>query len=288
MTTGVSNATGPPRAPQVSHWVSFITIRYRNLTFRRPCPGTVGRRWPGPDPRAGPRGRSHPDVVTEVTGHAGPRRAAWTAVAARTARCPDGTIWSTCVFSRPLRRVAQGVCRRRVAAGALGVAHYDKSVTVAVDGQPSSVHVFGSTVGDVLAKQDIAVGAHDVVGPPRPAAGRRRRRLGALRPQADGDGRRPDQGVLDHGHHGGRGAGRARHPCRQGRAVRLPLRAARPRGWPRVDDAQGSGGHRRRRQERTVTTTGATVAGVLQSSEITSAGDDRVTPGPPRPRSPTA
>ncbi|HET7821225.1 MAG TPA: ubiquitin-like domain-containing protein [Ornithinibacter sp.] len=52
-----------------------------------------------------------------------------------------------------------------MAAGSVGVAHYDKAVEVSVDGQPSSVHVLGSTVADVLDKQDIAVGPHDVVVP---------------------------------------------------------------------------------------------------------------------------
>ncbi|MGA8978943.1 MAG: ubiquitin-like domain-containing protein [Pedococcus sp.] len=50
-------------------------------------------------------------------------------------------------------------------AGAVGVSHLDKSVTVSVDGKTSTVHSFGSTVGDVLAKQDITVKEHDVVVP---------------------------------------------------------------------------------------------------------------------------
>ncbi|HYN67023.1 MAG TPA: ubiquitin-like domain-containing protein [Ornithinibacter sp.] len=45
------------------------------------------------------------------------------------------------------------------------MAHYDKAVQVSVDGKPSSVHVLGSTVSDVLDKQDITVGPHDVVVP---------------------------------------------------------------------------------------------------------------------------
>jgi uncharacterized protein YabE (DUF348 family) len=69
------------------------------------------------------------------------------------------------LFSRPLRHAAQGAAALAVAAGSVGVAHYDKAVEVSVDGQPSSVHVLGSTVGDVLDKQDIAVGPHDVVVP---------------------------------------------------------------------------------------------------------------------------
>ena len=69
------------------------------------------------------------------------------------------------LFSRPLRHAAQGVAALVVAAGSVGVAHYDKAVQVSVDGQPTSVHVLGSTVADVLDKQDIAVGPHDVVVP---------------------------------------------------------------------------------------------------------------------------
>jgi len=69
------------------------------------------------------------------------------------------------LFSRPLRHAAQGVAALVVAAGSVGVAHYDKAVQVSVDGQPTSVHVLGSTVADVLDKQDIVVGPHDVVVP---------------------------------------------------------------------------------------------------------------------------
>lgn len=69
------------------------------------------------------------------------------------------------LFSRPLRHAAQGVAAIAVAAGSVGVAHYDKAVQVSVDGKPATVHVFGSTVADVLDKQDIDLGAHDVVVP---------------------------------------------------------------------------------------------------------------------------
>ncbi len=69
------------------------------------------------------------------------------------------------LFTRPLRHAAQGAAALAVAAGSLGVAHYDKAVEVSVDGRQSSVHVLGSTVADVLDKQDIAVGPHDVVVP---------------------------------------------------------------------------------------------------------------------------
>jgi len=45
------------------------------------------------------------------------------------------------------------------------MAQYDKAVSLSLDGDSSSVHVFGSTVGDLLAKQEIAVGEHDLVQP---------------------------------------------------------------------------------------------------------------------------
>lgn len=69
------------------------------------------------------------------------------------------------MISRSVRYVAQAGVVAAVAAGAFGIAHLDKAVTLSVDGQTSSVHVLGSTVGDLLAKQDITVGAHDSVSP---------------------------------------------------------------------------------------------------------------------------
>jgi uncharacterized protein YabE (DUF348 family) len=50
-------------------------------------------------------------------------------------------------------------------AGAVGVSQFDKSVNLSVDGKTSSVHAFGGTVADVLEKQDISIGEHDVVVP---------------------------------------------------------------------------------------------------------------------------
>ncbi|MFC7491280.1 MULTISPECIES: ubiquitin-like domain-containing protein [unclassified Knoellia] len=69
------------------------------------------------------------------------------------------------MISRPLRLAAQGAAALTVAAGSFGVAHLDKAVAVSVDGQTSSLHVFGSTVGDALAKKGIKVGEHDQVVP---------------------------------------------------------------------------------------------------------------------------
>ncbi|CCH77815.1 conserved exported hypothetical protein [Nostocoides japonicum T1-X7] len=69
------------------------------------------------------------------------------------------------MISRPLRRVAQGAAVVTVVAGAIGVSQFDKTVTLSVDGKSTTAHVFASTVGDVLAKEDIKVGPHDVVAP---------------------------------------------------------------------------------------------------------------------------
>jgi len=69
------------------------------------------------------------------------------------------------LISRPLRWAAQGAAVAVVAVGALTMAQYDKAVSLSLDGDTSSVHVFGSTVGDLLAKQDVPVGEHDIVQP---------------------------------------------------------------------------------------------------------------------------
>ncbi len=69
------------------------------------------------------------------------------------------------MITRPVRRIAQAAVVTSLVAGAVGVAHLDKSVTLSVDGKASTVHAFGSTVGDILEKQDIAIREHDVVVP---------------------------------------------------------------------------------------------------------------------------
>jgi uncharacterized protein YabE (DUF348 family) len=69
------------------------------------------------------------------------------------------------VITRPVRRIAQAAVVTSLIAGAVGVSHLDKSVTLSVDGKASTVHAFASTVGDILQKQDIAIHEHDVVVP---------------------------------------------------------------------------------------------------------------------------
>jgi uncharacterized protein YabE (DUF348 family) len=50
-------------------------------------------------------------------------------------------------------------------AGAVGFGYFDKSVSLSVDGKVSAVHLFGSTVGDVLTHQGIKLDSHDLVAP---------------------------------------------------------------------------------------------------------------------------
>jgi resuscitation-promoting factor RpfB len=73
-------------------------------------------------------------------------------------------LWSI-VINRPVRRIAQAAVVTSLVAGAVGVSHLDKSVTLSVDGKASTVHAFGGTVGDILEKQDISIREHDVVVP---------------------------------------------------------------------------------------------------------------------------
>ncbi|CCH71951.1 conserved exported hypothetical protein [Nostocoides australiense Ben110] len=65
----------------------------------------------------------------------------------------------------PVRRVAQLGVVGVLAAGVAGVAHFDKSVALTVEGSSSNVHAFASTVGDVLKDEGITVGPHDLVVP---------------------------------------------------------------------------------------------------------------------------
>jgi uncharacterized protein YabE (DUF348 family) len=165
-------------------------------------------------------------------------------------------------------------------AGAVGVAHLDKSVTLSVDGKASTVHSFGSTVGDVLAKQDIHVGNHDVVVPgPGSAVSDGEKivvRYGRkLTVTVDGKTRdywttattvaaalqelgiRADSARLS--------ASRSQTLGRQG----LVLSVTTPKDVVvRVDGKNLS-----------TTTTGATVADVLTELNVTRDGDDRVLPG---------
>ena len=187
--------------------------------------------------------------------------------------------WST-VITRPVRRIAQAAIVTSLVAGAVGVSHLDKSVTLSVDGKTSTVHAFGSTVGDILEKQDIAIHEHDVVVP---APGsqvtdgekivvRYGRKLTVTIDGRTRDywttattvaaalqelGIRADSAKLS--------ASRSMSLGRQG----LALSVTTPKAVVvRVDG-----------KNRTATTTGATVADVLSELKVTKDSDDRVNPG---------
>jgi uncharacterized protein YabE (DUF348 family) len=66
---------------------------------------------------------------------------------------------------RPLRLIAQGGALLGVVAGTVAFASYDKSVTLTVDDHTSTVHAFGSNVGDMLSSQGIKLDSHDLVSP---------------------------------------------------------------------------------------------------------------------------
>ncbi|MGO1167585.1 MAG: ubiquitin-like domain-containing protein [Janibacter sp.] len=67
--------------------------------------------------------------------------------------------------SPAIRRITQAGVVCALALGVSGVVVMDKSVALSVDGDKSTVHAFGGTVGDVLDKQGIDIGPHDEVTP---------------------------------------------------------------------------------------------------------------------------
>ncbi|WP_281177619.1 resuscitation-promoting factor [Kribbia dieselivorans] len=69
------------------------------------------------------------------------------------------------MISLPARRIAQAGVAGALILGVTGVALADKAVSVQVDGQSSTAHAFGGTVADILTKQGVEVGQHDVVVP---------------------------------------------------------------------------------------------------------------------------
>ena len=64
-----------------------------------------------------------------------------------------------------VRRIAQAAVVVALVTAAIGYGYFQKSVTLSVDGKTSAVHLFGSTVGDVLTKQGIKLDSHDLVAP---------------------------------------------------------------------------------------------------------------------------
>ncbi|KRF47125.1 resuscitation-promoting factor [Terrabacter sp. Soil810] len=69
------------------------------------------------------------------------------------------------MISRNAKILAAAGAAVVLTGGAVGATQLDKAVNLSVDGTTSSAHVFGSTVGDVLDDQGIAVRPGDVVVP---------------------------------------------------------------------------------------------------------------------------
>jgi uncharacterized protein YabE (DUF348 family) len=185
------------------------------------------------------------------------------------------------VITRPVRRIAQAAVVTSLVAGAVGVSHLDKSVTLSVDGKASTVHAFGSTVGDILKKQDIAIREHDVVVPApgtQVADGQKIVVRYGRKLTVTIDGRTQDywttattvaaalQELGIRADSAKLSASRSMSLGRQG----LTLSVTTPKDVVvRVDG-----------KNRTASTTGATVADVLTELKVTKDSDDRVQPAP--------
>ena len=188
------------------------------------------------------------------------------------------------MISRPLRWAAQGAAVAVVAVGALTMAQYDKAVSLSLDGDTSSVHVFGSTVGDLLAKQDVPVGEHDIVQPAADA------------PLSDGDtvviryGRKltvtMDGKTSDYWTTATSVDAALAELGIRADSAKLSVSRSEPLGrsglaltitTPKNVTVNVDGG------SKTVATTGPTVADALQQLEVTLGAQDRVNPAPETP-----
>ena len=69
------------------------------------------------------------------------------------------------MISRNAKILAAAGAALILTGGAVGAAQLDKTVNLSVDGKATTAHVFGSTVGDVLDSEGIAVKEGDVVVP---------------------------------------------------------------------------------------------------------------------------
>ena len=67
--------------------------------------------------------------------------------------------------SRTVRIAAGGTCLAAVVGGTGAFTAFDKDVVIAADGARTQASAFGGTVADVLEKQGITVGEHDLVAP---------------------------------------------------------------------------------------------------------------------------
>jgi uncharacterized protein YabE (DUF348 family) len=183
--------------------------------------------------------------------------------------------------SQPVRYGAPALVLLAVVGGSFAYSHADKNVTLIVDGETRTVSAFARTVGDLLADQQISLAGHDLVSP------------GPADELRDG----------------------AQVVVRYGRPMSVTVDGASRTVWTTeltVEDALRSMGVRARgadvsvsrslhlgrsglalsvntpktvtltadHRTRTVTTTAASVAGLLTTSGIWTRPLDRVTPAP--------
>lgn len=185
------------------------------------------------------------------------------------------------MITRPVRRIAQAAVVTSLIAGAIGVAHLDKAVTLSVDGNASTVHSFASTVGDILKKQNISIHQHDVVVP------------GPNTPLSDGEkivvryGRKLtvtiDGRTRDYWTTATTVAAALQELGIRADSAKLSASRSMPLGrqglvlsvtTPKVVAVRADG------KNRTITSTGATVADVLSELHISKGALDRVQPAP--------
>ncbi|MFK8847128.1 ubiquitin-like domain-containing protein [Streptomyces sp. Ac-502] len=73
--------------------------------------------------------------------------------------------------TEPRRRLLpQALVVAFLAGGTSAFIAHDKAVRIDVDGEPRTLHTFAADVGDLLADEDVEVGAHDLVQPAADAA----------------------------------------------------------------------------------------------------------------------
>ncbi|MEU7188545.1 ubiquitin-like domain-containing protein [Streptomyces sp. NPDC045369] len=144
-------------------------------------PPGAGETWetpavPGRVPHQGPLVPLHDDLAGVPAPRAGGR-----AAARRASRGTAHRRGMTGRLNATDRRGADGTeTRRRLLPQALVVAFlaggtsafiaHDKAVRIDVDGEPRTLHTFAADVGDLLADEDVEVGAHDLVQPAADAA----------------------------------------------------------------------------------------------------------------------
>ncbi|MFD7661683.1 ubiquitin-like domain-containing protein [Streptomyces sp. NPDC059788] len=68
------------------------------------------------------------------------------------------------------RLLPQALVVAFLAGGTAAFIAHDKAVRIDVDGEPRTLHTFAADVGDLLADEDVEVGAHDLVQPAADAA----------------------------------------------------------------------------------------------------------------------